>query len=230
MRGHKRVHPPAETGRVVIVASRESLAFADDFLPEDDVLLDARRRAEEVGVSSVSPGSGATLRLLAALVDARTVVEIGTGTGVSGVWLMRGMSPDAVLTSVDIESEHSRLARQTFTEAGFPVQRTRLITGRALDVLPRLADASYDMVLCDGDKREYSSDLEEALRLLRPGGLVAFDNALWGDKVADPSQRDPDTVAIRELVKAVRDDERLIPALLPVGDGLLVAQKRVVAE
>ncbi len=211
---------------VTIIASRESLAFVDDFLPEDDVLVDARRRAEEVGVSPISPGGGATLRLLAALVDARAVAEIGTGTGVSGVWLLRGMAHDAVLTSVDIETEHSRLARQTFNEAGFPSQRTRLITGRALDVLPRLADASYDLVLCDGDKREYAADLEEAIRLLRPGGLVVFDNALWGDKVADPSQRDPVTVAIREFVKAVRDDERLVPALLPVGDGLLVAQKR----
>lgn len=167
---------------------------------------------------------------MAALVEARTAVEIGTGTGVSGVWLLRGMTADGVLTSVDIETEHSRLARQTFNDAGFPIQRTRLITGRALDVLPRLADASYDLVLCDGDKREYSSDLEEAIRLLRPGGIVIFDNALWGDKVADPSQRDPITVAIRELVKAVRDDERLIAALLPVGDGLLAAQKLTAAN
>lgn len=153
------------------------------------------------------------------------MVEIGTGTGVSGVWLLRGMNPEGVLTSVDSETEHTRLARQTFTQAGFPSQRARLITGRALEVLPRLTDAAYDLVLCDGDKQEYAADLEEALRLLRPGGVVVFDNALWGDRVADPSQRDPVTVAIRELVKSVRTDERLRPALLPVGDGLLVAQK-----
>ena len=95
---------------VTIIASRESLAFVDDFLPEDDVLVDARRRAEEVGVSPISPGGGATLRLLAAVADAGAVAEIGTGTGVSGVWLLRGMPADAVLTSVDIETEHSRLA------------------------------------------------------------------------------------------------------------------------
>jgi predicted O-methyltransferase YrrM len=195
-------------------------------VPEDDVLAAGRQRAKEVGVAPVGPGAGAALRLLAATLDARAVVEIGTGTGVSGVWLLRGMRPDGVLTSVDIEAEHHRLARETFAEAGIVGNRARLITGRALDVLPRLTDGAYDLVFCDGDKTEYASYLTEALRLLRPGGVVAFDNALWHDKVADPAQRDPETVAIRELGKAVRDDDSLVPALLPVGDGLLCAVKR----
>jgi len=207
-------------------SATSSWEYADAYLAEDDVLVQARSRAEEVGVAPVTPGTGAALRLLAELLDAGAVAEIGTGTGVSGVWLLRGMRSDGVLTSVDAEAEHTRLARQTFTQAGLPQQRARLITGRAMDVLPRLADGAYDLVLVDGDKQEYAADLEEALRLLRPGGVVAFDNALWGDRVADPSQRDPVTVAIRELVKAVRDDERVTPALLPVGDGLLVARKR----
>lgn len=209
-----------------VASGPASWQYADGYLDEDDVLLQARRRAEEVGVAPVSPGTGAALRLLAELLGARAVAEVGTGTGVSGVWLLRGMRPDGVLTTVDVEAEHSRLARETFTQAGVTPQRTRLITGRALDVLPRLADGAYDLVLCDGDKQEYAADLEEALRLLRPGGVVAFDNALWGDRVADPSQRDPITVAIRELGKAVREDERVTPALLPVGDGLLLARKR----
>jgi len=81
-------------------------------------------------------------------------------------------------------------------------------------------------VFCDGDKAEYLDYLQQAVRLLRPGGAVAFDNALWHDRVADPAQRDPDTVAIRELGRVVRDDDQLIAALLPVGDGLLVAIKR----
>jgi len=102
----------------------------------------------------------------------------------------------------------------------------RLICGRALEVLPRLADASYDLVLCDGDKSEYGEYLTEALRLLRPGGVVAVDNALWHDRVADPAQRDPDTVAIREVGRRVQEDERLVPVLLPMGDGLLLAVKR----
>jgi predicted O-methyltransferase YrrM len=153
------------------------------------------------------------------------VVEIGTGTGVSGLWLLRGMRPDGVLTTVDTEAEHLRLAKQTFREAGIAPQRARLIPGAALDVLPRLTDGHYDVVFADGDKTEYADYLSEALRLLKPGGIVAFDNALWHDRVADPAQRDAETVSIRELGKAVRDHESLLPVLLPIGDGLLVAKK-----
>jgi predicted O-methyltransferase YrrM len=192
---------------------------------EDEVLTTARSRAKEVGVAPIGAGGGATLRFLAAVTEARAAVEIGTGTGVSGLWLLRGMRPDGVLTSVDTEAEHQRLARLAFTEAGFPPQRARLIPGAALDVLPRLTDGHYDLVFCDGDKREYSDYLVEALRLLKPGGIVAFDNALWHDRVADPAQRDPETVAIRELAGTVRSHETLLPLLLPVGDGLLVAKK-----
>jgi predicted O-methyltransferase YrrM len=164
------------------------------------------------------------------VLDARSVVEIGTGTGVSGVWLLRGMRADGVLTTVDIEAEHQRLARETFTEAGFAPQRVRTIAGAALDVLPRLTDGHYDIVFCDGDKAEYSAYLKEALRLLRPGGVVAFDNALWHDRVADPSQRDPDTVTIRDLGKEVAETDALVSVLLPVGDGLLLAKKEWLPE
>ena len=93
-------------------------------------------------------------------------------------------------------------------------------------MLPRLTDGGYDLVFCDAAKNEYADYLAEALRLLRPGGVVAFDNALWHDRVADPSARDPDTVAIRDVGRVVRDDERLVPVLLPVGDGLLAAVYR----
>jgi predicted O-methyltransferase YrrM len=193
---------------------------------EDDVITDARARAAQVNASPIGSGGGAALRFLAAMLDARNVVEIGTGCGVSGVWLMRGMRHDGVLTSVDIEAEHQRLAKEAFTAAGFPSQRVRLIPGAALDVLPRLTDGHYDLVFADGEKREYPHYLQQALRLLRAGGVVVFDNALWGDRVADPAARDAATTAIRETLYAVRDDERLVPLLLPVGDGILVAQKR----
>jgi predicted O-methyltransferase YrrM len=104
--------------------------------------------------------------------------------------------------------------------------RTRLITGRALEVLPRLADSSYDLVLVDGAKEEYPEYVEEAARLLRAGGVLAIDNSLWHDKVADPAQRDPDTIAIRGVLTALRDDDRFVATLLPVGDGLLTAVRR----
>lgn len=201
----------------------DTQTYAEAYLTEDDVLQAARQRAAEVGVAPVGSGAGAALCLLATAIGARSVVEVGTGTGVSGVWLLRGMSADGVLTTIDTEAEHQRLAREAFTEAGFATGRVRTISGPALDVLPRLADASYDLVFCDAVKAEYPGYLDEALRLLRPGGVVAFDNALFSGKVADPSARDDDTVALREVARAVRDDRRLTSALLPVGDGLLVA-------
>jgi predicted O-methyltransferase YrrM len=169
---------------------------------------------------------GATLRFIAAALNAKAVVEIGTGCGTSGIWLLRGMRRDAVLTSVDVEPEHQRLARRAFTEAGFASNRFRLIGGKASDVLPRLTDGGYDLVFCDADKHEYPAYLTAALRLLRPGGVVAFDNALWGGRVADRGQTDPETAAIREAAELVQQDERLVPLLLPIGDGLLAAVKR----
>ena len=202
-----------------------SWAYAEEFVGEDEVLAAARARAEEVGVVPIGTGGGATLRFLAAVTEARAVVEIGTGTGVSGLWMLRGMRADGVLTSVDLEAEHQRLAKQTFTEGGIASKRVRLIPGAALEVLPRLTDGHYDLVFADGDKLEYPDYLAEALRLLKPGGIVAFDNALWHDRVADPAQRDAETVAIRELGRTVAEHDLLLPLLLPVGDGLLVAKK-----
>jgi predicted O-methyltransferase YrrM len=209
-----------------LAAFRTSWEYSEAYVAEDSVLASARARAEELGCVPIHPGGGAALRLLAAILDARHVVEIGTGTGVSSLWLLRGMREDGVLTSVDIEAEHQRQARETFAAEGISPSRTRLITGRALEVLPRLADSSYDLVLADGAKDEYPDYVEEAARLLRTGGVLAIDNSLWHDKVADPAQRDPDTIAIRGTLTALQDDERWLVALLPVGDGLLTAVRR----
>lgn len=202
-----------------------SVSYAENFIREDELLIRARSRAEEVGCVPIGAGGGAALRFIASALDARSVVEIGTGTGVSGLWMLRGMRDDGVLTSVDVETEHQRLARETFNEAGIPAQRARLIAGAALDVLPRLTDGAYDLVFCDGDKEEYSDYLEEAKRLLRAGGVVAFDNALWHDRVADPSQRDGETLTIRDLGLSLAKSDEWVPVLLPLGDGLLVARK-----
>jgi len=172
----------------------------------------------------VSRSTSALLRLLAATVSAQAVVEVGTGAGVSGAALLSGMVPSGVLTSIDIEAEHQRVARDTFNALGYDHTRARLIAGRALDVLPRLSDAAYDLVFVDGDKSEYPAMLAQAKRLLRVGGLVVLDNVLWGGRVADAGQRDPETVALRDAAAMIRDDDDWIPALLTVGDGLLVAQ------
>jgi predicted O-methyltransferase YrrM len=206
-----------------VLASRE---YAEAYLAEDATLQAARQRGHELGCVPIGAGGGAALRFLAAATNARAVVEVGTGAGVSGLWLLRGMRPDGVLTTVDKDPEHQRAAKQAFAEAGVPSGRARLIVGNALEVLPRLADGGYDLVFVDAAKTEYADYLTEALRLLRPGGVVVFDNVLWHDRVADPAQRDPDTVAMRELGRTVRDDDNLVPVLLHAGDGLLAAVKR----
>lgn len=208
------------------VATRRAREFTETWLGEDEAILEARRRGADLGAVPILPGGGAVLRFLAASINARAAVEIGTGAGVSGIYLVRGMAPDGVLTSIDVEAEHQRVARESFAAAGLAPARTRLITGRALDVLPRLTDGGYDLVFCDAAKGEYADYLREALRLLRPGGIVAFDNALWHGRVPDNSARDPETVAVRELLRQVHDDDRLVQLLLPSGDGLLAAVYR----
>ncbi|GAB2469625.1 O-methyltransferase [Jatrophihabitans fulvus] len=203
-----------------------SLAYAESFTAEDEVAARARARGHELGCTPIGPAGGAALRVLAAATGARSVVEVGTGAGVSGLYLLGGMAADGVLTTIDVEGENQRAAKQAFTEAGIAPSRFRLINGSAAEVLPRLRDAAYDLVLVDADKSAYSVYYEQAIRMLRPGGIVAFDNALWHDRVADPAQRDHETTVLRELGRTVRDDERLVAAMLPVGDGLLVAARR----
>jgi predicted O-methyltransferase YrrM len=199
----------------------------DDFLPEDEALLGARRHAAEVGgATPVSPLTGAVLRFVAAAIGARSVVEIGTGCGTSGIWLLRGMRPGAVLTTVDVEPEHQRLARAAYLAASFPASRYRLIGGRALDVLPRLADGAYDLVFCDADRQEYGEYLAAAMRLLRPGGIVVFNAVLPGSSATERMPTDAEVTAAAEIREQVRTDERLIPLLLPIGTGLLAAAKQ----
>ncbi|MDO5727615.1 MAG: class I SAM-dependent methyltransferase, partial [Bowdeniella nasicola] len=173
----------------------------------------------------ITVGTGATLRLLAAALDAHAVAEIGTGTGTSAAWMLSAMAPDAVLTSIDIEGEYQAIARQALALDDVKSPQVRLITGRALKVLPRLAANAYDLVFVDGDPDESADYLLEALRILRPGGIVALDRTLWHDRVPDPARRDRATVQMRELVRAMRDEPGVISALLPCGDGLLAAVK-----
>ena len=203
-----------------------SWAYSEEFVAESEVLEQARHRGEELGCTPVLPGAGAALRLLAAASAPAPSPRSAPAAGVSGLWLLRGMPSDGILTTIDVEAEHQRAARKAFAAAGVAPQRTRVITGRALEVLPRLTDGAYDMVVVDGDKDEYAAYVEQALRLLRPGGVLALDNMLWHDKVADPAARDETTTALRDLGKMLRDHDGLVPCLLPVGDGLLAAVKR----
>ena len=172
-----------------------SLAYAESFLPEDDIDPQRpRTRPPNWAARRSGPAGGATLRVLAAATGARRVVEVGTGAGVSGLYLLGGMAADGVLVTIDVEGENQRAAREAFTEAGHravPLPADQRL-GR------RRAAAAARRRLRPGrsstpTRRAYTVYYEQALRLLRPGGVVAFDNALWHDRVADPSQRDPET-------------------------------------
>lgn len=161
--------------------------------------------------------------MLAALQGSEAIVEIGTGTGVSGLWFLEGMHPDGILTTIDADVEHQRVAKDVFALAGVKPARARTISGRAYEVLPRLADGAYDLVFIDAMPTEATDYTAHATRLLRRGGALVIANALWHNRVADPARRDEQTVAMRELSKHLR--EELITALLPIGGGLTVAIK-----
>ena len=222
-----RSRPAGRDKEAAISITAGTLAYLDEFFPEDDALIAARRNAAEVGgAAPVSPTTGGALRFMAGAVGARSVVEIGTGCGASGIWLLRGMRPGAVLTSVDVEPEHQRLARAAFLAAGFPSARYRLIGGLALEVLPRLADDAYDIVFCDADRQESGEYLVAALRLLRPGGIVIYNAALPGIAAGERLPTDSEAVEAASLREQVRADEHLVPLLLPVGNGLLAAVKQ----
>nr|WP_308214150.1 class I SAM-dependent methyltransferase [Williamsia deligens] len=194
-------------------------------MAEDATLLAARERALELGAQAVSPAVGAMLCLLTRLVDARAVVEIGTGAGVSGLWLLGGMRTDGVLTTIDPDSEHQRAARAAFAAAGATGSRTRLINGRAADVLTKLADDSYDVVFVDGPVIDQPLYVTEGLRLLRSGGLLLVHNATADGRIADPSRTDPETAAAREAALLISENDGLLPVVIPLGRGLLAAAR-----
>lgn len=202
-----------------------NLAYVEESVVEDEVLVSARERATELGAAPVPPSVGALLSMYAQLLDARAVVEVGTGAGVSGLWLLDGMREDGTLTTIDPEPEHQRAAKESFRAAEIPLARTRLINGRALDVLPRLADGAYDLVFVDGAPIEHPQYIAEAVRLLRPGGAVLLHNALLGGRVPDAAHRDAATQAVRSATRFIAEDPGLTSVLIPLGDGLLCASK-----
>ncbi|MFW0784267.1 O-methyltransferase [Gordonia sp. CPCC 206044] len=199
--------------------------YAESAIVEDDALVAARARAEELGATAVSPAVGALLALLARSCDAHAVAEIGTGAGVSGLWLLAGMAADGVLTTIDPEPEHHRAARQSFAAADIAPGRTRLINGTPTEVLPRLSDSTYDLVFVDGPLIHHPRNVAEAVRMLRPGGVVVVHNATADGAVADPTRTDPPAAAAREAAMLIADDERLLPVVIPLGAGVLAAAK-----
>jgi predicted O-methyltransferase YrrM len=194
--------------------------FIREAIVEPNAIARARAHAMELGAAPISTAVGSQIAVLAAATGARSIVEIGTGAGVSGLWLLRG-APQAVLTSIDNEPEHLAAARQSFAEAKVPATRARFITGRAADVLPRMNEASYDIVLVDADPENVIDYVEHGLRLVRTGGMVLVPRVLAGGRVADPVQRDEVTSAYRSLIQETQESSAVLATVSPVGEGLL---------
>ncbi|WP_280826822.1 O-methyltransferase [Mycobacterium sp. OTB74] len=214
---------PAPSAPARASTAEAIVSHAERSITEEPITAAARERAEESGANPVTPAVGALLSVLAKVAAAKSVVEVGTGAGVSGLWLLSGMREDGVLTTIDTEPEHQRLAKQAFVAAGVGPSRTRLITGRAQEVLTRLADESYDLVFVDGEPVDQPQFVAEGIRLLRPGGVVIVHRAALGGRAGDAGANDREVTAVREATRLIAEDERLTPVLVPLGDGLLAA-------
>ena len=199
-------------------------AFAEAYVREDIFMQQARTHGAELGIEDPSAAVGGLLKFVVATLGAEAIVEIGTGSGVSGLWVFASASKDAVLTSIDVEREHAAVARSAFEESGISPQRFRLISGVVSEVVGKLADANYDLVIIR-PAADLMDLVHEAHRLLRVGGILFIDHVMSGGKVADPTQRDFESVSRRDGIRAVKEDLRWSSTLLPLGGGVLLATK-----
>jgi predicted O-methyltransferase YrrM len=207
-----------------VTTSKSPLSdFIDDYTEEPAGSATARARAVDYGITPITSAAAATLTFTAKTIAAKNVVEVGTGTGISALALLDGMVPEGVLTSIDPANELQLAAREVLTAQSIPTRKFRLIAGQPLSVLPKLTDGGYDLVFVNGDALEYVEYVAQAIRLLRPGGVLILHHALWGGLVADERNDEDEPLVIREALAAVKESERFTTALLPVGDGLLLA-------
>jgi predicted O-methyltransferase YrrM len=199
--------------------SNDQWNYSQSFISEDSNLIKAREKSKELGLSAIGQGVGSLLKFLASTIDASNVVEIGTGTGVSGLWLFRGMNSAGVLTSIDSDQERQRAAKEIFSEAGIASNKIRLIAGRAIEVVAKLTDNAYDLMFISGDKLEYETLLDQSLRLLRPGGILVFNNILDASNSADNE-------SVKAVSEKIKDDSRLVSVMLPSGSGIIASSYR----
>lgn len=200
--------------------------FSDNYLPEDPHQSAAREKGIELGINDATPGSGAYLRYVASLISAQSVVEIGTGSGVGTLWILKGVLSSGVVTTIDPEVQHIQIARLVLNDADVAPNRYRLITGDYLDVMRKLADRAYDLVVFRGNAEDILDVIDQSHRILRIGGILAIDHFFGGGKVPDPVQRDPKTVALRDAGKYLKSQNEVWSiSLNPVGDAVLLATK-----
>jgi predicted O-methyltransferase YrrM len=194
-----------------------------------------RLREETAGMGGIArmqiaPEQGQFMALLVELLGARQILEVGTFTGYSALACAAALPPDGRLVACDLSEEWTAVGRRYWEEAGV-ADKIELRLGPAKETLNRLLEEGqanrFDMMFIDADKLGYDAYYELGLRLVRPGGLILIDNVLWGGSVADSADNDPDTVAIRRLNDKIQHDNRVTMSLLPVGDGLTLARRRI---
>jgi len=192
---------------------------------EDAVLAGIRARQDRLGLPAINISSdeGQLIHVLLRATGAKRVLEIGALAGYSGVWIARALPLDGSLTSIEKDPKHAQLARQAFTEAGVAA-RARVIEGAALDVLPTL-DPGFDAVFVDADKEPLAQYFAWGVKLLRQGGLLLLDNAFRHGQVVNPDDRTADTEGVRTFNRLAATDPRLVSAMVPIRDGLLVCVK-----
>nr|MSZ95740.1 methyltransferase domain-containing protein [Actinomycetota bacterium] len=183
-----------------------SWKFVEEFIEEPVSTLKARARADEFGIECVTPATGAQLAFIASSLGAKSIVEAGTGAGVSGLWLLSA-STNSILATIDDEPDYQAAAKLAFQDANIADNRTRVISGKVTEVMSNMADAAYDLVFLDADKETLDEQLHESVRLLRPGGAVVIAHALWRDRVPDPAMRDEATVAYRDAMRFLAQNE-----------------------
>lgn len=196
---------------------------------------DAQKRLREEtaelpqSMMQIGPDQGAFLTLLVGAIGARQAIEIGTFTGYSAISIARALPKNGQLLCCDVNGEWTAIARRYWKEAGLD-RRIELKLAPALETLEGLIgkgkEGSFDFAFIDADKTGYDAYYEACLKLLRPGGLIALDNMLWGGAVADPKAKDKDTLAIRALNEKISNDARVDASLVTIGDGVMLARKK----
>jgi predicted O-methyltransferase YrrM len=206
------------------VSDRVDEYIASLFARDDDVLAALREAADREGLPpiAISAVTGRLLQILLSAVRAERVLEVGTLGGYSAIWMARGLPPSGRLISIEIEERHAEFARGYIARAGL-ADRVDVRVGRALDVLPSFDGEQFDAIFLDADKEPLPTYFEWSLRLLRRGGLLIADNALWGGRVLDPATADEGTRGVREFNRRLATDERVLGTIVPVGDGVALA-------
>ena len=201
-----------------------SWKYAEDYVSEPEHIQSARRSAEELGVEAITPATGNQIALLARISKAKSIVEVGTGAGVSGLWLLSA-SEDSVLTTIDDEPEYQNVARNNFKNSGVHASRIRVITGKGAAVMGNMAESAYDMVFLDAEPTDLEPMLQRAVALAKPGAAIVISHALWRDRVPNPALRDDETSALRQALRNFGNGDGFISTISMVGDGLLIVVK-----